>query len=71
MRVAEPLRARTADHPLPRPVQVVIWAIPTPTRASKYLLAQFLVLSRMVPLIFAVNVIVKFACDRTVLWHAF
>ena len=38
--LADPLRARTANHPLPRPLQVVIWAISTPTRTSKYPLAQ-------------------------------
>ena len=59
---------RTADHPhpLPHPLQVVIWAVSTPTRTSEYPLPQIYTLACMVPAIFFVNVVVDRACDRIV-----
>ena len=57
---------RTADHPLPRPLQVVIWAVSTPTRTSEYPLPQIYTLVCMVPAISFVNVVVDRACDRIV-----
>ena len=60
------LHVCTADHPLPRPLQVVIFALSTPTRTSEYLLAQIFTLFRMVYFVFAANVVEKNACARTV-----
>ena len=48
-----------ADRTLPRPLQVVIWAVSTPTKTSKYPLAQNFKLFRMVPLAFAADVVKK------------
>ena len=64
--LAEPLHARTVDHPLPRPWQVVIWAVSTPTWTSRYPLAQLFALFCMVSRVFAANVVVNFPGARSV-----
>ena len=54
-----PLCACMADHPLPRPLQVVIFTVSSTTRTSKYLLAQNSTLFRMVLSLFAEIVVMK------------
>ena len=57
--LAEPLRAHELTTPLPRALQVGIWALPTPTRTSKHPLSQNVMLFRVVPVVSSENLFVK------------
>jgi hypothetical protein len=57
---------RMLTTPLPRALQVGIWALSTPTKTPEYPLAQNSILFLVVPVAFAESWVVKIVGDRSV-----
>ena len=60
------VHAHELTTPLPRALQVSIWALSTPTKTSEYPLAQNFILFLMVLVVFAESWVVKIVGDRSV-----
>ena len=60
------VHAHELTTPLPRALQVGIWALSTPTKTLEYPLAQNSILFLVVPVVFAESWVVKIVGDRSV-----